>query len=66
MFLDSGANHNFLDEDLVSRRGLGIDDLEEFDVIVVDGSPFLVLRRYDNLTSPWEDIRCKMISMMLD
>ncbi|KAH9293373.1 hypothetical protein KI387_041420 [Taxus chinensis] len=35
--IDSGATHNFIDESLVTRMGLKVEDFQGFNVTVVDG-----------------------------
>ncbi|KAH9296672.1 hypothetical protein KI387_044252 [Taxus chinensis] len=37
ILIDSGATHNFIDEDLVAKMGLQEEDFQGFNVIVADG-----------------------------
>lgn len=53
--VDSGAAHNFLDEDFVVKEGLQIEDFSIFNVMLVDGSKISCTRRIPRLSIQLDD-----------
>ncbi|XP_057873430.2 uncharacterized protein LOC131079483 [Cryptomeria japonica] len=48
--IDTGANHNFIDARIVAKRGLITNDVEDFKVMVVDGSTIGCKRMVSNMS----------------
>lgn len=47
--IDTGATHNFIDERIVAKRGLVIEEVEGFKVMVADGSTISCNRIISNM-----------------
>ena len=53
--VDSGATHNLIDEGLVRRRGLQVEEFSGFNVIVADGFPFTCTKVIPQLSIQFGD-----------
>lgn len=48
--IDTGATHNFIDARIVAKRGLITNDVEDFKVMVGDGSTICCKRMVSNMS----------------